>query len=166
MPADERARQSDDCGSRQCFGLADFFDGFGHQRHFLDTHQVKRRSILLGHDQCQPQSLEGRLRSVIGMKDGFEHAHLPLMKKAAQQGDLLIYFLRGSLIGVCGVVPMATGGFSSEAWLLSVSSTRKNFSASVAIYLAGEMHLRHWSSRIDRNSTTHPRPPQWNSRQG
>ena len=26
--------------------------------------------------------------------------------------------------------------------------------------LADEMHLRHWSSRIDRNSTTHPRSPQ------
>jgi len=146
-------------------GLADFLDRFGHQRNFLNTHQVKRRCILLGHAECQPQGLEGQLRSVVGMKDGFEHARLPLVKKATQQGDLLIYFLRGSLIGVCDVVLIAIGGFSSEVRLLSVSSTRKNFSASMAIYLADEMHRRH-SSRIDRNSTTHPRPPQLNSRQG
>ena len=139
--------------------FADFLDRFGHQRNFLNTHQVKRRCILLGHAECQPQGLEGQLRSVVGMKDGFEHARLPLVKKATQQGDLLIYFLRGSLIGVCDVVLMAVGGFSSEAWLLSGSSTRKNFSASIAIYLADEMHLR----RIDRNSTTHPGSSQLNS---
>jgi hypothetical protein len=45
----------------------------------------------------------------------------------------LAFFLRGSLSGICGAVLITMCGLSSEAWLLSVSKIRKNFSASMAM---------------------------------
>ncbi|WP_454628856.1 hypothetical protein [Bradyrhizobium cenepequi] len=41
-------------------------------------------------------------------------------------------FLRGKVIETCCVVLITIWGLPSDAWLLSVSKTRKNFSASIA----------------------------------
>jgi hypothetical protein len=45
-------------------------------------------------------------------------------------------FSRGGMVGTCRVVLVTIGGLSSDAWLISVSNTRKNFSASMAVNLA------------------------------
>ena len=52
--------------------------------------------------------------------------------------QLPTYFLSGNVIGICRVVLITICCLSSDAWLLSVSNTRKNFSASIAVNLANE----------------------------
>jgi hypothetical protein len=64
-------------------------------------------------------------------------------------------FSFGALIGTRGEVLNTLGLPSRSAWLLSVSSTRKNFSASMGVALVGA--LCPMSERTVRNSITYPR---------